>query len=107
MAAGEWLPFPPPSQFLFLELCIDVVDCIAYSFDLFCRIIRNFNFKFFFKCHDQFNNIQRICPEIVNERGVDLYVSFVDAQLIDDDFLDSVESAHPYFTTFPWTINTY
>lgn len=57
-------------QYELLNLLFNVINCITYSFDLFSRIIRNFNFKFFFERHDQFYDIQRIRTQIINKSGV-------------------------------------
>ena len=83
---------PAMFQYELLNLLFNVINCITYSFDLFSRIIRNFNFKFFFERHYQFYDIQRIRTQIINKSGVDLYISYNDSQLVFNDILYLVKS---------------
>ena len=59
-----------------LHLAVDIVYSVLYGLDLFSSIIRDFDVEFFFKCHDQFNDIQGISAEVIDESGVDGDISF-------------------------------
>ena len=65
----------------------DVVDSRLNSGDLLGFFIRNFGIEFFFQRHYQFNGIQRVSAQVVDEGGSVLHVFFFNTQLFDDDFL--------------------
>ena len=65
----------------------DVVDSRLNSGDLLGFFIRNFGIEFFFQRHYQFNGIQRVSAQVVDEGGSVLHVLFFNTQLFDDDFL--------------------
>ena len=94
---------PPPASNMMLKcecalhLAVDVVYSVLYGLDLFSSIIRDFDVEFFFKCHDQFNDIQGISAEVIDESGVDGDISLANAQLVNNDLLYTVKSAHYSF----------
>ena len=59
----------------------NVIHCVLHGADLFRILIRNFNVKRFFKCHDQFHGIERVGAQIVHERSGIRYFALIDAQL--------------------------
>ena len=63
----------------------DVVDRLLNGGDLLGLIIRNLGLEFLFERHHQFNGIQRIRAQIINERRLVLDVGLVDAELFGDD----------------------
>src|SRR5882762_10304530 len=46
---------------------IDVVDGLLNRGDLFGILIRDLRLEFLFECHHQFNRVQRVCAQIVDE----------------------------------------
>ena len=50
-----------------LLLAVDIIDGILDGADLFGRIVGDFDAKFLFKRHDEFDNVEAVCAQIVNE----------------------------------------
>lgn len=78
------------------DLFVDVFNGIPYGFDFFRYIVRNFDFEFFFKRHDQFHDVERIRTQIVDERRINIDVGFIDTQLIDYDCFYFIKCIHPF-----------
>lgn len=64
---------------------------IPNGLDCFRSIIGNFNAKLFLECHDQFNGIETVGAEIVDEAGVFRDLVLFDAEMFDDDFFTRSE----------------
>ncbi len=64
---------------------LDVLDGLADGLNLLSRVVRDVDVELFFELHHQFDRIERIGAQVVDERrfGRDLFL--VDAQLIGDD----------------------
>src|SRR6185437_7878179 len=78
-----------------LDVRLDVIDRLLDGGDLLGFLVRNFGFEFLFECHHQFDRIQRVRAQVVDERGVWRDVLFLDSQLIDHDLLDALfDAAH-------------
>ena len=69
---------------------LDVIDGLLNRGDLFGFFIRDLDFEFFFEGHHQFNGIQRIGAQIVDERRIDLHLGFIDSELFGNDFLHTL-----------------
>ena len=69
---------------------VDVVDSLLHGGDLFRIFIRNLALEFLFQRHHQFNRIQGIRAQIVDERGLVLDFGLVYAELFGNDFLDAL-----------------
>ena len=67
---------------------IDIVDGLLNCGNFFGVLVRDFSLEFLFECHDQFNRVQRVCTQIVDERGVIGDFFFFDAQLFGHDLLN-------------------
>jgi len=67
----------------------DVIDRLLHGSDLFRLFVRNFAFEFVFQRHDQFDRVQRVRAEILDERRFVLDIGFVDAELLGNDLLDA------------------
>ena len=65
----------------------DVVDRLLHAGDLLGFVIRNLALEFFFERHHQFHRIERICTQIINERGPRSDFRLVNTELLRDDFL--------------------
>jgi hypothetical protein len=76
-----------PARGLFF-LVFDVGDGVADRGDLFGVLVGDFQFESFFEGHDEFDNVQGVGAEVVDERCLVIHLAFVHAQLFDDDLLD-------------------
>ncbi|CUX10045.1 Acyl carrier protein (modular protein) [Agrobacterium genomosp. 13 str. CFBP 6927] len=69
-------------------LCLlDELDGVADSQDRVSCVVGNFDAEFFFESHDQFNGIERISAQIVNEAGAFNNLVGVNAKMINYNFL--------------------
>src|SRR6056297_446425 len=66
---------------------LDVVDRLLDRGDLFRFLVRNLALEGLFERHHEFDGIQRVCAQVVHERGVIGDFFFFDAQLLGDDVL--------------------
>src|SRR5205823_3248649 len=66
----------------------DVFDDVADCLQFLSIFVRHFDPKLFFKGHHEFDDIQRVCPQILNERCLRSNLLRVHAKLLDDDVLD-------------------
>jgi len=48
----------------------DKLDCVAEGLNVFSRIIGDLDAELFFERHDQFNRVEAVCAQIVDERSV-------------------------------------
>jgi hypothetical protein len=76
-----------PALLLFRAL-FDVFNDVSDGLQFFRVLIRNLNGKFFFKGHDQFHNVERIGPQIFDERRLGRDLLGIYPQLFDNDVLD-------------------
>jgi hypothetical protein len=68
----------------------DEADGVADGQDRACGGIWNFHTEFFFDFHDDLNDFEGIGTEIVSKIGVVDNGAGIDAQLVNDDFFDTV-----------------
>ena len=76
---------PPPGPSLTGLLAGDVGHHVAYSLELLGFFIRDFDVKFFFECHDEFDGVERVGTEIFDEFGFGGHLIGIDAELIHND----------------------
>src|SRR6476646_8435057 len=60
----------------------DVVDGLLDGGYFFCVFVRDLDLELFLEGHDEFDRIERIGPEVVNERGGARDLFGLDAQLL-------------------------
>ena len=66
----------------------DVFDDVADRLQFLCVFVRHFDPKLFLKGHHEFDDIQRVCAQILYERSLRRDLLRVHAELLDDDVLD-------------------
>jgi hypothetical protein len=71
-------------------VCIDIINSLLDGRNFLGFLVRNLTFKLFFERHYEFNRIERIGAEIVDEGGLGLDVRFVHSELLGDDALDTL-----------------
>jgi hypothetical protein len=83
----------------------DELDRVAKGLDRIRSVIGDLDAEFFFECHDQFDRVEAVRTEIVDERGfVDDFVLF-NAQVFHNDFLNAVcDIAHVLFLVLSWAV---
>ena len=70
-----------------MAVFFDVSDDVFDALELFSFFIRHFDVEFFFKCHDQFDGVERVGAEVFDKFCFSGDLIGVDAKLIDDDVL--------------------
>src|SRR5215469_5824635 len=80
-------PGSGPANGLLLQMRIDVIDGLLDGRDLLRPFVGNLRFELLFQRHHQLDGIQRVSPEIVDERGFVLDLGLVHSQLLGDDLL--------------------
>ena len=73
-----------------LDVRLDVVDRLLHGGDLLGFLVRDLALEFFLEGHDQFDRVERVGAEIINELSAVGDFIFLDAQLFDDDLLDAL-----------------
>src|SRR6266700_2059688 len=81
------------------QVLFDIIRSFLHGGDLLCILIRNLQFKLFFKRHDEFDQVERVCIQILNERSVGNDLILVNAELINNNLLESVMYSWHYFTS--------
>ncbi len=77
-----------------LGMALDIGDGVSHLGDLLGFLVRDFHAELFLEGHDQLHRVQGVGPEILDERSLRLHFLRLDAQLIDDDLLDSFIQLH-------------
>src|SRR5690606_8669132 len=67
----------------------DVLHRVAYGEDRLGGVIGNLDPEFFLERHHQFNGVEAVRAQIVDEAGLFGHLVGVDAKMLDDDFLDA------------------
>src|SRR5208282_2267291 len=65
----------------------DVIDGVLHGADFLRVFVGNLDVQGFFESHHQFNGIERICAQVVDERRAGSYLTLVHAQLLYDNLL--------------------
>ena len=71
-----------------LRALFDIINHLTDGLQFLRVLVGHFDPKLFFKGHYQFHYIERVCAQILNERGLRRDLFRVDAELLDDDVLD-------------------
>src|SRR5712692_7556523 len=66
-------------------LLLHVFHRVADRLDLLGLFVRDLHPELLLEAHDQLDQVERVCVEILHERGLWFHVAFVDAELLDDD----------------------
>src|SRR5258707_528943 len=76
----------------------DEADRILDSHDLFGGVIRDFAAEFLLEGHHQLDSVEAVRTQIVDKAGILGHLGLVDAEMLDDDFLDPLgDVAHSIF----------
>ena len=80
-------------------MLIDVVVRIAHALNLFRILVGNLDAELFLETHDQFDGVELVSAEVVDETSIWRNFIFVDAQLVHYDlfyFLLNVLIGHSF-----------
>ena len=66
----------------------DVGNCRSNGLDFFGILIRNGDVKGRFELHHEFNGVEAICPEIIDEAGLGYKLVTGSSHVFADDFVD-------------------
>src|SRR5215469_5768793 len=69
---------------------LDKANRVLYGHDFLGRIVGNFAAEFFLERHDQFDSVEAVGAQIVDEAGILGHFRVVNAQMLDDDLLNPV-----------------
>src|SRR6185312_7969988 len=69
---------------------VDVLDGVADGQDRLGRVVRNLNAELFFESHDEFDRVQAVGAQIIDEAGAFGYLVGFDAEMFDNDLLDAL-----------------
>ncbi len=83
---GKAKAFPQLVRRLSLSL-FDELDSVADREDRVSCVVRDFNAEFFFKRHNQFNGVERVSAQIVDEASALNDFFGVNAKMINYNFL--------------------
>src|SRR3546814_4849398 len=106
--AGAASPPRPatPDRAILALVRFDIVDRVLDGGDLFRRIVGDFDAEFFFERHHQFDDVEAVGAQIVDEaRFLGNLVGF-DAQMFDDDLFNLFgRIAHAQFLFSDYVVN--
>lgn len=71
-----------------LFLIFDIGNGIANRGDFFGIFVGDFEFERFFERHDEFDDVERVGPKVIDERRFVIHLALVHAELLYDDLLD-------------------
>jgi hypothetical protein len=77
-------------------VAVDEVDCVLDGRNLFSRIVGNFDIEFFFKGHDQLDNVEAVGTKIVDEAGFFGHFVGFDAQMFYNNLFNPVRCVAHY-----------
>src|SRR5688572_6763708 len=73
-----------------LGVIFDVVDGLLDGGDFLRLFVGDLGLELLLERHHQLHRVERVGTEVVDERGLDLDLALVDAELLGDDFLDAL-----------------
>jgi hypothetical protein len=73
-----------------LNVGVDIIHRLLNSGNFFRFLVRNLAIELFFESHNQFDGVQRVGTEIINEGRFPGHLFLLDAKLLDDDLLDAL-----------------
>src|SRR4029077_19465515 len=74
-----------------LLVFLDVLDGVGDLLDLLGILVRDLHAELLFEAHDQLDEVQRVRVEVLDERGLWSHLVLVDAELLDDELLETLE----------------
>src|SRR6188472_346939 len=83
-----------PPALLLLRVALDVLDGFLHARDLLGVFVRDLDAEFLFEGHYELDGVERVGAEVIDERRIRRHFFFIDAQLLDDDFLDLIRNGH-------------
>ena len=89
---GHWAGFSRASARQFL---VDELHRIADRLDVLGGIIRDLDVEFFLEGHDQFDVVERVGAQVVDEAGLFGDLVGISVQVVDDDLADAFQSVGP------------
>ncbi len=81
-----------------LLLRLDVIDSVLHGLDLLRVFVRNIEIECFLKRHHQFDDVERIRAQIVDEGRAWVHLVLIHSELLDDDLLYSLCYRHSLFS---------
>src|SRR4051794_39959764 len=72
------------------SVLVDVVGGVLDGADLLGILVGDLRPEFLFETHDQLDEVERVGVEIVDERSLGLDLVLFDAQLLNDDLLQTI-----------------
>src|SRR5690606_23711208 len=73
-----------------LRVRLDVVDGLLDGRDLLGFLVRDLGLELVLERHHEFDGVERVRAQVVDEDGLVLDFRFIHAELLCDDFLDSL-----------------
>src|SRR3990167_2106761 len=109
-AGNAWTASPPhparPDRRALALVRFDIVDRILDGGDLFRRIVGDFDAEFFFKRHHQFDDVEAVGAQIIDEACFFGHLVRFDAQMFDDDLFNLFgRIAHAQFLFSDYVVN--
>src|SRR5262245_54431226 len=71
------------------HLLLEVIDGGLHGRHLLCILVRDLDVELFFESHDELHGVERVRPQVVDERRLVGHLFGAHTQLILDDLLDS------------------
>src|SRR5690606_15653239 len=68
---------------------VDILDCVADRQDGLGGVVRDLDAEFLFESHDQLDGVEAVRAEVVDEARAFGDLVSIDAQMLDNDFLDA------------------
>src|SRR3989441_7341703 len=79
-----------------LGVRLDVVDGLLHGGDLLGFLVGNLGLELLLERHHQLDGVERVRPQVIDERRLVLDLGFVDSELLGDDLLDALfDVFHP------------
>jgi hypothetical protein len=84
-----------------LDVGFDVSHRVTDRTDRFLHIVWDFDIEFFFESHDQFDQVQGVSTEVVDEACALNYLVGVHVEIIDYDFFNTLKNVrHEYLSRY-------
>ena len=80
------------------QLCVvlNVFDNVADRLDVLDLLVGDLNVELFLEGHDQIDQIQRICAEVIDDAGLHRYLFILNIELVNQNLFYFVKN-HGYF----------
>src|SRR5215210_7116809 len=67
---------------------LNEADGVLHRHNFLGRVVGDFAAEFFLESHDQLDGVEAVCSQIVDEAGILGHLGFVDAEMLDNNFLN-------------------